>query len=119
MRILDLKIYWLSEMINSERGFCSSLENFIRDIGMFSKIIIVTCVALFIMQTVHFKEMSIQDTSLNYYKVVDEKQYFRIFSAAFTHIGFIHILFNMCWTAVFGTTLEKKYGTIFMFALAF
>jgi len=106
-------------MNNSERGFCRQLCDFIRDIGMFSKIIIITCVAINIMQTVHYDGMSTNDTSLNYYQVIDDREYFRIFTAALTHYGILHILFNMCWTAVFGTTLEKQYGTIFMFALAF
>ena len=63
--------------------------------------------------------MRSSDYAYSYAAVVDNKEYYRIFTAGLTHYGFIHILFNMCWAAVFGYRMEKQYGTIFMFALAF
>jgi len=106
-------------MNNAERGFCRQTCDFICGIGLYSKIVILTCVAINIMQVTHYDGMTSNDYSFNYYDVVENGEYFRIFTAALTHYGILHILFNMCWTAMFGYTMERQYGTIFMFALAF
>ena len=106
-------------MNNSERGFCAQAADFVFGIGLFSKIIIITCIAINIMQVTHYNGMRESDFAFSYTAVVYDHEYYRIFTAALTHYGFIHILFNMCWTAVFGYRMEKQYGTIFMFALAF
>ena len=75
--------------------------------------------AINIIQVTHYKGMRESDFAFSYAAVVDGREFYRIFTAGLTHYGFIHILFNMCWTAVFGYRMEKRYGTIFMAALAF
>ena len=49
----------------------------------------------------------------NYQSIVSAHQYYRFVTAAFSHQGVAHILFNMCALAVFSTSLEKTYGTLF------
>ena len=49
----------------------------------------------------------------NYQSIIGAGQYYRILTAAFTHGGFAHILFNMCWLALFSVRLERAYGTYF------
>ena len=53
----------------------------------------------------------------NYQSIVAANQYYRVLTAAFTHQGFAHILFNMCALAVFSISLEKDYGTHFFTVL--
>jgi membrane associated rhomboid family serine protease len=53
----------------------------------------------------------------NYQSIVGANQYYRFITAAFTHQGVAHILFNMCALAVFSVSLEKAYGTYFFTAL--
>ena len=53
----------------------------------------------------------------NYQSIVGANQYYRIITAAFSHQGIAHILFNMCALAVFSVSLEKAYGTCFFAAL--
>ena len=49
----------------------------------------------------------------NYGAIVDSHQYYRILSSVLSHQGLAHILFNMCWMAIFGYTIEKRFGTLF------
>jgi len=49
----------------------------------------------------------------NYQSIASANQYYRILTAAFSHQGIGHILFNMCALAVFSVSLEKAYGTYF------
>ena len=49
----------------------------------------------------------------NYGAIVESHQYYRILSSTLSHQGVAHILFNMCWMAIFGYTIEKRFGTLF------
>lgn len=53
----------------------------------------------------------------NYQAIIGGHQYYRILTAAFSHQGIAHILFNMCAMAVFSVSLEKAYGTSFFAVL--
>lgn len=49
----------------------------------------------------------------NYQSIVGANQYYRFVTAAFSHQGILHILFNMCALAVFSVQQENAYGTYF------
>ena len=60
----------------------------------------------------------------NYQSIVGAQQYYRFVTAAFSHQGIAHILFNMCALAIFSANLENQfapdtqgYGTFFFTAL--
>ena len=55
----------------------------------------------------------------NYQSIVGAHQYYRIVTAAFSHQGIAHILFNMLALAVFSVGLENDYGTCFFMAINF
>ncbi|MDQ6874182.1 MAG: rhomboid family intramembrane serine protease [Actinomycetota bacterium] len=50
---------------------------------------------------------------------VAQGEYYRLFTAAFLHFGFLHIAFNMYALWLFGQELERLYGRVRFLALYF
>lgn len=57
-----------------------------------------------------------QDVGLNYISVLEDGEYWRIISAAFTHISFLHLVFNMTALWSLGPVeVSKEMGELFYF----
>lgn len=54
---------------------------------------------------------------MSFAAVVDDGQWYRIFSAAIFHLGILHIVMNMASLYMLGTSLENVHGTLY-FALS-
>ena len=95
--------------------FLTQMVNFGKSIGIYARFAITLNVLVFIAQKIFLKDST--TTALifgyNYQSIVGAHQYYRILTAAFSHEGIAHILFNMCALAVFSVGLEKAYGSLF------
>lgn len=50
--------------------------------------------------------------------VLNQKEYYRLFSSMFMHAGYIHLIFNLLALSIFGTRVERYMGSLH-FALIF
>ena len=76
-------------------------------------VLIFICQKIFLSDSIHVALLY----GFNYQSIVGAHQFYRIITAAFSHQGIAHILFNMCALAVFSVSLEKAYGTCFFAAV--
>ena len=91
------------------------MANFGMSIGFYGRGAIAANVIIYLVQMMFFSgEIHVALVfGFNYQSIVSANQYYRILTAAFSHAGFAHILFNMCWLAIFSVRLERVYGTYF------
>merc|ERR1719329_306249 len=99
-------------------GTTSSGDNqmgeFFSSVPIFSRIIIVINVAVFIFQWV--MSYSLNDFAISPHMVIDNQEYYRIISSAFTHNGIFHIGMNMMAMFQMGPAVENHFGsTMFLF----
>lgn len=60
------------------------------------------------------KRYGYEDVSTSYHKVVNERQYYRIITATFCHLNFLHLVFNMGSLYTVGV-LESALGSYYYF----
>ena len=98
--------------------FGEQIKNFWENIGIFTKVMFLVNLFAFILQNgidrlIYKREPFFEHIALCPTGVLDEQQWYRLFSSEITHGSIGHILMNMCMFLVWGTNLEKYYGTIF------
>ena len=96
-------------------NFVDQMTKFLSSIGFFSKVIIISCFLVFYLQYALVPKTSLVAMyfGFNYGAIVESQQYYRILTSTMSHQGIAHIFFNMCWMAIFGYTIEKRFGTLF------
>ena len=91
-----------------------STGNRLNDLLM--SITFLTRILLFINITVHIIIFLFSFSLDNFYiaanPVIFKYEYYRIVSAAFVHVGLLHIIMNMSTLVQLGPDLEKMFGTL-------
>ena len=98
--------------------FGEQIKKFWQDIGIFTKVIFIVNLASFTVQNAvdrlyYKRDPFFEKIALCPTGVLDENQWYRFLTSEITHGSVGHILTNMCMFLVWGTNLEKHYGTIF------
>ena len=110
--------------MDNPQTFCEQVKRFWCNIGVFTKFMFLINLFSFIIQNGvmaymfnETKEPNFDPVALCVTGVIDENQWYRLFSSEITHGSLGHILANMSMFLVWGTELEKHYGTLFYAAI--
>ena len=104
---------------SSSTDTCQQIKDFWRSIGFFTKLTLVVNLISYLVTNValaygkHGGKADFDDISLCPAAVIDSGQYYRLFTSEITHGSPGHIMFNMVTFMLWGTDLEKYYGTAF------
>ncbi|KAK8827488.1 hypothetical protein WA538_003448, partial [Blastocystis sp. DL] len=70
------------------------------------------CIIVFLIQLIFGGSSS---CAISAYYVIDRLEIYRIITSAFTHLGLLHITFNLLSFFSINSSLERRHGSIFMF----
>jgi membrane associated rhomboid family serine protease len=69
---------------------------------------------IFIMVIVYHTGTKTYDKfSISSYKIIRQKEYYRLFTSAFIHLNSLHLIVNAMGMYIFGLGFEIKYGSLF------
>ncbi|KAM7458473.1 hypothetical protein BLSTO_00770 [Blastocystis sp. subtype 1] len=74
----------------------------------------VLCIAVYVVQLLFG---GVGACAISAYAVIQQYEFYRIVTSAFTHLGLMHIVFNLMSFNSINRTLERKYGSVFMLYL--
>ena len=82
---------------------------------MFTYILAAVNVIVFIL--IRLSKLDPDDLAVSYHKVYNLRQYYRIVTAAFTHVDFLHLFFNVSSLINVGTFVESYFGPFRMIVI--
>jgi len=90
-------------------------KSFFSEVPLGSRMILIINCTIFIIQ---FFEPAVT-SRFSFYApaVINNNQWYRMFTSAFIHHGLLHIFFNMLWVCFGAKRLERYFGTIAFMAL--
>lgn len=103
----------------SQLSVGAQIKAFVGEIGAFTKIMFTICTLVYlifnliVVQVRKLKEPEFTSVALCPAAVMDAGQVYRFFTAEVVHGSAAHILSNMVMFLIWGTSLEKHYGTAF------
>mmetsp|Transcript_916 Transcript_916/g.918 ORF Transcript_916/g.918 Transcript_916/m.918 type:complete len:114 (+) Transcript_916:2-343(+) len=96
-----------SDQSRNSAGFMGSLGKFVAEMGWLTKSLVVVNILVYVFEW--YMDWKFYQYCIWLPKMVDG-EIFRVVTAAFSHVDFKHIFFNMVTLVLFSPPLEKHHG---------
>lgn len=90
-----------------------SLLSRIKKVGMVNFTLVAINIAVYvILQLTGLQDKAVEKGSLFWLEIINNNEYYRLFSSMFLHGNLEHLLYNMLTLGAIGSTLEKNIGKV-------
>ena len=84
----------------------------------FTVIVLLICVCVYLTSIIGYFDFWYQSLQIQYFaELAENHQWWRLFGPNFLHFSATHIIFNLVWWWIFGSQLERVFGTFWVVIL--